>query len=464
MKRRLILCLILGLTLVAAACGSKDNADKTVPFNLNEDWLRSPSDKAILLQSKDEMTAFLADESLFTKEPSQEFTEINNRYDDDYFKQNDLVALIIWASSGSYYGYRLGKPVERSGIWVIETMGLAHGNVVTDDMGKIFCYYVEVPKKAGVTGVSTTSSSNSDINIKPASKYHLEATVIAGTAEGFPKSGNYKSGHTFRFYVRRVTDGSFHVYLDDVEIMPVSTGTLHDKGDYYVITMPDADAKLVVTHEEFYLDKDYSMEEVFWWVKRVSREKLTELVVSERDLSSYEASAPVSISDKESLDSFFEFLGSDGLRKSGLRIGDAAGGVETQISFIVGGVPYTLSKIDLNGKEYIWWKDFSSSQLFEMEKKVPEIKIIEPSEVTVVHMEGPGPDVGLLAALENFYEDDEYVYSFPYIMSGAITCKLSDGSVMTFAEAFKKGIATIADLDAHGFKYYKNPKIPLLDR
>ncbi len=249
MKRRLILCLILGLALVAAACGSKDKANETVPFNLCEEMMMHPSNEAVLLRSKDEMTAFLADESVFTREPSQEFTEINNRYDDNYFKQNDLVALIIWASSGSYYGYHLGEPVERSGIWVIETTGLAHGNVVTHDMGKIFCYYVEVPKKAGVTGVSTTNSSNSDILIHRGEK-----------------------------------------------------------------------------------------------------------------------------------------------------------------------------------------------------------------QLTVVHMEGPGPDVMLPTALEDFYRDEEYVYSFPNIMSNVIICKLSDGSTMTFAEAFEKGIATIADLDAHGIKYYKTRK------
>lgn len=456
MKKYLILCLILAIMTGAMACGSK-KADETVPFNLSEDWMMQPTNESILIQSREELENFLADETVFSKEPSKEFTKINEKYDEKYFEKNDLIALMIWASSGSYYGYHIRKPVELDHVWIIETEALTHGNSVTHDMGGVFCYYVEVPKKTGIIGASLVTTVDS---AELGQKHQLTVVNEYATADGLPKSGSFNAGHTFRFYVNHVTDGSYFVYLNDEKIMPKATGSLHDKGDYYVIVMPDSDGKLVITNEVFYLDKEYSVEDVYWWVKNITRKELTEVTVSERifSLQGNEASTTATTVDEAELDDYYAFLKLNTLKKSELKIADVQGGTAIQVSYVVNGIHYTLDKIEMDGKEYIHWYDFSSSQLFEIEKGKPDVTPGVENRLTVIHMEGPGPDVGLLAALENFYQDDEYIYSFPYIMSGAISCKLSDGSVMTFAEAFKKGIATRSDLDAFGFKYYKTKK------
>ena len=65
---------------------------------------------------------------------------------------------------------------------------------------------------------------------------------------------------------------------------------------------------------------------------------------------------------------------------------------------------------------------------------------------------GDGP-----AALEGFYSDDTYSYSFPSIRSNVVIVYYKDGTEQTVKDALAEGKIKISDLDWFGIKYYKEP-------
>ena len=58
---------------------------------------------------------------------------------------------------------------------------------------------------------------------------------------------------------------------------------------------------------------------------------------------------------------------------------------------------------------------------------------------------------------EPFYEDEQYVYIFPAIMSYDCTVYYSDGSSENIVDALKAGRATPADLDRFDILYFTHP-------
>ena len=72
-----------------------------------------------------------------------------------------------------------------------------------------------------------------------------------------------------------------------------------------------------------------------------------------------------------------------------------------------------------------------------------------------------------LCAIEPFYEDENYIYSFPYYGdSNFITVTYLDGSTENIIPALESGRVSIKDLDRFGIKYYAEEKQkywPLLD-
>lgn len=62
------------------------------------------------------------------------------------------------------------------------------------------------------------------------------------------------------------------------------------------------------------------------------------------------------------------------------------------------------------------------------------------------------------SALQPFYEDDEYVYSYPSIRSDYVIVKFTDGTQMTAKEALEKEYISISDLDVWQIQYVKEPK------
>lgn len=58
-------------------------------------------------------------------------------------------------------------------------------------------------------------------------------------------------------------------------------------------------------------------------------------------------------------------------------------------------------------------------------------------------------------ALEEFYQDDKYKYSFPCMMSSKIIVYFNDGTQEYVRDALNKKDITINDLDKYKIKYLK---------
>lgn len=61
-------------------------------------------------------------------------------------------------------------------------------------------------------------------------------------------------------------------------------------------------------------------------------------------------------------------------------------------------------------------------------------------------------------ALEEFYQDDKYKYSFPCMMSSKIIVYFNDGTQEYVRDALNKKDITINDLDQYKIKYLKEEK------
>lgn len=67
-------------------------------------------------------------------------------------------------------------------------------------------------------------------------------------------------------------------------------------------------------------------------------------------------------------------------------------------------------------------------------------------------------DEACVDSLEEFYQDDEYKYSFHCMMSSKIIVYFNDGTQEYVRDALNKKDITISDLDKYEIKYYKEEK------
>lgn len=61
-------------------------------------------------------------------------------------------------------------------------------------------------------------------------------------------------------------------------------------------------------------------------------------------------------------------------------------------------------------------------------------------------------------SLEQFYEDDKYIYSFPCIQSKSVYVKFENGNKMLVVDALEENKVTINELIKAGLKVYKQKK------
>ena len=120
---------------------------QSVPFSLsNEFCLELKPSLAMLVKSLNEFDSFLKSDDIFKKEFSEEFKKENSKYDEKYFLNNDLIALIVLATSGSIKGYKLKSIEKNNNSYDVYLESITNKRNVTDDMGGYFCYYLSVDK------------------------------------------------------------------------------------------------------------------------------------------------------------------------------------------------------------------------------------------------------------------------------------------------------------------------------
>lgn len=61
-------------------------------------------------------------------------------------------------------------------------------------------------------------------------------------------------------------------------------------------------------------------------------------------------------------------------------------------------------------------------------------------------------------AIEKFYEDDKYTYSFPCVKSGSVYVKFDNGNKMLVVDALEADKVTIEELIDAGLDVYKESK------
>ena len=79
-------------------------------------------------------------------------------------------------------------------------------------------------------------------------------------------------------------------------------------------------------------------------------------------------------------------------------------------------------------------------------------------EYTIVDKTESMDDFVCLEALQQFYEDDNYRYSYSCIKSDYVVVKYKDGTEITVKDALASKKITISDLDKFNIKYYKEEK------
>ena len=146
--RLIVLSLLATVIVCFTACG--DAFMETIPFNLNTLSENFDPPRISYIRNSEEFKEFLSDDSIFVDEFDQEFTDVNSQYDHDFFEKNDLIALILQASSGMVKGYKLNNLSVIDNSWVVEISSISEKSNVTDDMGGYFCYYISVGKNPDV--------------------------------------------------------------------------------------------------------------------------------------------------------------------------------------------------------------------------------------------------------------------------------------------------------------------------
>lgn len=104
------------------------------------------------------------------------------------------------------------------------------------------------------------------------------------------------------------------------------------------------------------------------------------------------------------------------------------------------------SKSDTNSKD----------SLLHTSEDISETVSEETSEITVVAIENRYSKDYINDALEPFYHDDEWVYSFANPISGYVFVVYSDGTEQKIKEALAEGRVDITTLDEFEFPYYKH--------
>lgn len=80
------------------------------------------------------------------------------------------------------------------------------------------------------------------------------------------------------------------------------------------------------------------------------------------------------------------------------------------------------------------------------------------SNITIIDKSKAIKDFTTDTALEPFYEDEKYIYSFPCIISDYIVVKYSDGTEENVKEALKNKHIEIGYLDKFDINYIKQEK------
>lgn len=194
-------------------------------------------------------------------------------------------------------------------------------------------------------------------------KYHLTIQQTNDSiSPDFPKDGEYTAGKIISFKVEIVTDVSFIPYLNNEKLVYTKEDGSVGGYKYYSFKMPDHDSTLAISGDHFYIDKNYSFNELYYWVANLNEDNVKGIKIEEDHPAdnSYSAYTSRYSEKKEDIKYNLDILNNQKLVK--------ANDVEFTHETRSKDVTFICSN-DTEYKLEIWdgiivWRDFSSSQCF----------------------------------------------------------------------------------------------------
>lgn len=154
MKKIISLCMLLVFGVFCFTSCSGSSMMEPIPFNLNATIEDFDPPRQSFIRNSMEFNEFLSNRSVFVENFEQDFITKNNEYDDEFFKENDLIALILQAPTRMIKGYKLNSLTASDGFWVLDMSSVSDNSETHDDvLGRYFCYYIAVEKDSSINGV-----------------------------------------------------------------------------------------------------------------------------------------------------------------------------------------------------------------------------------------------------------------------------------------------------------------------
>lgn len=154
MKKIISVCMLLTIGLLCFTSCSGNSMLKPIPFNLNATSEDFDPPRQSLIRNSTEFNEFLSDRSVFVENFEQDFMSKNNEFDEKFFEDNDLIALILQAPTRMIKGYKLNSLTASDGCWILNMSSVSDKSEAHDDvLGRYFCYYIVVEKDANIDEV-----------------------------------------------------------------------------------------------------------------------------------------------------------------------------------------------------------------------------------------------------------------------------------------------------------------------
>lgn len=198
------------------------------------------------------------------------------------------------------------------------------------------------------------------VGCEPIEKYTL--TVINNTdfVTSCPDSGKYKPGQKWEIKTDVITDVGIYIYANNKPV-PKS----HYDSDYwgFEFTMPEEDVELVITMDQFYGKTNYTFDSLFYQTRNLKIENVDAIWESSYNSNS-KMKTILKSTDKEDIKNILSIL-----NESLIIVRDET--IDLNSSEFI---EYSFIQEDNNSFEliiingYVFWNDFSSSEIFRFER------------------------------------------------------------------------------------------------
>ena len=152
-----------------------------------------------------------------------------------------------------------------------------------------------------------------DTNIVPTGVFNLAIKGESNLIKGNIKAGTYPPGYEFKFTIQPVSDAEYYPYLNNERI---KADHYENSSWVYSFTMPAEDCELVIAGR-FYVDRDYTLNEIFMYGFTTFDEDFIKSVIIKKGTigTSTDNEIVIESSDKRDISYDFHFVLEEPFRK-----------------------------------------------------------------------------------------------------------------------------------------------------